>query len=69
MNEPLAHVKYTTHSVHVTRNADTGRIVCFKYNDTRCEFAVFEEIQYYKASDYVLEPLPEGSWGFVEDSD
>ena len=65
--EPLAHIKYNTHTVHVSRNTHSGSIVCFKYNSTRCEFMTFSTHEYLRAGDYVLEPLPDGEWGFHED--
>jgi hypothetical protein len=67
--ESLVHIKYQDHAVHIARNPTTGHIVCFKYNQHRCDLMEFDANEYDAASDYILESLPNQSWGFVEDSE
>jgi hypothetical protein len=65
----IAHINYGQHSVHIAKNTATGTIVCFKYNERRCDFRVFARDQSDQCADYILESIPAFGWGFVEDSD
>jgi hypothetical protein len=47
----------------------TDAVVIFKYNSSRCDFAVFAVTEWDQASDYILTNLPEGSWAFIMDND
>ena len=69
MIDNLVHINYHDHHVHVGRDTSTQCIVLFKYNDSRCDFAVFAVNEWDRASDYLLTALPEGEWGFVSDCD
>jgi len=65
----IVHVNYHDHHVHISRDTVTDSIVVFKYNDSRCDFAVFAVNEWDQASDYLLTNLPEGSWQFVLNDD
>ena len=61
----IVHVNYHDHHVHISRDTETNSIVIFKYNDCRCDFAVFAVTEWDMASEYILTNLPEGEWAFV----
>ena len=63
----LLQLSYQGHHVHVGRDSINDDIILFKYNDTRCDFAVFGSREWEAAAEYVLTPLPEGEWAFVAD--
>ena len=65
--ESLAHLTYSTHKVFLSRELERGHIHCFKYDDNRCDYQVFEPRDWDAGSHYVLEALPKWGWGFVED--
>ena len=65
----LAHINYGQHSVHLAKNTATGSIVCFKYNDRRCDLRVFDRDQSDQCAEYMLQAIPAFGWGFVEDSE
>ena len=65
----LLQINYLAHHVHVSRDTETDRIILFKYNDSRCDFGTFSSKEWDEAADFVLTPLPEGSWGFEADED
>jgi|LauGreDrversion4_2_1035121.scaffolds.fasta_scaffold3763914_1 hypothetical protein len=65
----LAHIRYGEHSVHLAKNTETGTIVCFKYNDRRCDLRVFDRDQSDQCAEYMLQSIPAFGWGFVEDSE
>ena len=69
MIDNIVHINYHDHHVHVGRDTATDAVVIFKYNDSRCDFAVFTHSEWDIASDYLLTCLPEGSWAFVMDND
>jgi len=50
-------LQFPTHHVRITQGLD-GRIHCFKYDQSACDFAVFEESDQESAADYILESLP-----------
>ena len=64
----ILQLTYQNHHVHVGRDTDNNDIILFKYNEHRCDFAVYKEREWDAAAEYVLEPLPEGTWAFVSDS-
>jgi hypothetical protein len=63
----LAHLQYSNHSVHISQSQDHRHIHFFKYNSILCEYQVFDSDDHERAADYLLAPLPRGSWGFSED--
>lgn len=63
----LVQLNYKNHHVHISRDTTNNDIILFKYNDSRCDFAVYTEREWDSAAEYVLSPLPEGSWGFEPD--
>ena len=65
----IVHVNYHDHHVHISRDTVTDAVVIFKYNSSRCDFAVFAVTEWDQASDYILTNLPEGSWAFIMDND
>ena len=65
----IVQINYHDHHVHVSRDTSTQCLVLFKYNDSRCDFAVFNQSEWDIASDYLLTALPEGEWAFVSDRD
>lgn len=69
MIKTIAQVRYKTHSVTVAHNRSTGSIICFKHNEHKCDYAVFDRTQETECADYILEALPTWGWGFVEDSE
>ena len=50
-------LQFPTHTVRITCNED-GRIQCFKYDQSACDMAVFEESDQESAADYILTALP-----------
>lgn len=69
MHNTLAHIQYRDHRVHIAENPTTGHIVCFKYNQGRCDFAEFTRADTELFTQYITEPLPTATWGFIEDLD
>ena len=69
MIQNLVQLNYQGHHVHISRDTSNQDIILFKYNSTRCDFAVYGRSEWDRAAEYVLEPLPEGSWQFEEDSE
>lgn len=67
MIQNLVQLNYKNHHVHISRDTANQDIILFKYNDQRCDFAVYGRGEWDSAAEYVLEPLPEGVWGFEED--
>jgi hypothetical protein len=49
-----AHIVLRTHSVYITET-DLGSILCFKYDDIRCDLESFRDRDL--ASDYIFEPF------------
>lgn len=60
-----AYIKFRTHAVTILKVDDEIR--CFKYNDIRCEYEVFDVDHEELAVEYILEPLAEGAWMVVID--
>lgn len=52
----IALLNFVTHSVHVSRNDDSGELILFKYNKEICDFTVAQNDD--EASDWILAPLP-----------
>lgn len=67
MIKNICQLTYQGHHVHVGRDLTNQDLILFKYNEHRCDFAVFKESEWDRAADYVLDSLPEGEWAFVED--
>lgn len=65
----LAHIQYQEHCVHISENPTTGHIVCFKYNDRRCDFAEFTRSDPESFTQWITTALPTQTWGFIEDSE
>jgi hypothetical protein len=65
----IAHIQYHTHSVSIAMNSTTGHILCFKHDQRKCDFRVFDRGDPDSCADYIMESLPAFGWGFVEDSD
>ena len=65
MMESIAHIKLTTHSVHVAQDSDSGLIHCFKYNQDCCDFEEFQD--QFEASDFIMQPLPQFRYIFKEE--
>ena len=65
----LVQLNYNLHRIHISRDTLNNVIILFKYNDSRCDFAVYKSSEWDSAADYVLSPLPEGSWQFEPDGD
>lgn len=63
----IAQIRFATHNVHIDFNSDQGRINCFKHNDHRCDFAVFDCEQDDEAAEWCILALPQGHWEFQED--
>ena len=69
MIKNLVQLNYKNHHVHISRDTSNRDIILFKYNDCRCDFAVYKSNEWDSAAEYVLEPLPEGHWQFEPDED
>ncbi len=65
----LVQLNYRDHHVHISRDTQNQNIILFKYNHSRCDFAVYKKTEWDSAAEYVLTPLPEGSWQFSADGD
>ena len=63
----LAHIQYRDHNVHITRNEESGHIVCFKYNDVCCDFTQFNPNEHDQCAEYIMDLLPNIVWAFKED--
>lgn len=68
MYRTMNHLQYRTHRVHLGANTDTGLIQCFKYNDRKCEVEIFDPLNLGELAEYMIEPLSDGIWGFIEDT-
>jgi hypothetical protein len=51
------HVRYPTHYVEITHDDITGRVQCFKYNQCRCDFEIFDQEEIDQISDYIMRPF------------
>ncbi|MFM8761184.1 MAG: hypothetical protein ACKOD7_06560 [Polynucleobacter victoriensis] len=49
-------MQFKTHAVKVTHHTATGRVICFKFDNQKCDIECFED--YDQAADYILEPFP-----------
>ena len=49
----LGQIRFQTHAVDIKQDQDTGRIYCFKFTPTRCDFDSFDSGE--AAGDYILE--------------
>ena len=66
----MTHLQYPTHAVHIAQNVETGRIQCFKYNKSACEFEEFENLDIREGdlAEYMIQPISAYKYGFVEDN-
>lgn len=69
MFKPLAHLQYPSHSSLVYTSTRSGRIYCVKYNDRYIQWDHWEEDSMAECQEYMIESLPDGQWGFTEDSE
>ena len=53
----IAQVNLRGYSVHISRDDETDDIILFKYDDSVCDFQVFDREHQLDASDWILEPL------------
>jgi hypothetical protein len=58
MIQNLLQINFNTHSVHISRDLDTDQIICFKYDESACDFQSFESNQEYEVSDWIITPIP-----------
>lgn len=61
----LVQINFNSHRVHVSRDDDTGQIICFKYDGSACDFQSFESDAEYACADWIVEPLPTISYRVV----
>jgi len=59
--DKIAHIRFRTHSVHITQDPSSGLVHCFKYAQTCCDLESFTDIDL--AADYIALPFDE--WRFV----
>lgn len=58
MMRNLVHIELTTHRVHVSQDDETGRVMCFKYDGSACDFESFERDQEYDCADWIMRSIP-----------
>lgn len=51
-------LEFPTHRCHI-QQSESGRIHCFKYDQSACDFAVFESSDQDSAADYIMTALPD----------
>lgn len=56
----IAHIKFPTHSAHIT-HSDECLITVFKYTQNHCEYDQFTD--QFEAADYLFKPLD--SWQYI----
>jgi hypothetical protein len=54
----LVQINFNTHNVHLSRDDDTGRILCFKYDGSICDYQSFAPDEEYEAADWIIQDLP-----------
>lgn len=64
----VAHLQYPTHTSLVYTSDQSDRIYCVKYNDRYILWDHWDQDQVQQCQEYMIEALPEGFWGFTEDS-
>lgn len=69
MFDQLAHLHYPTHNSLVYTNTQSGRIYCVKYNQQYMEWDYWEKDQEDLVKEYMIGPLPDGTWGFSGESE
>jgi len=62
----LGYIQFRTHRVLISRDSASDHILCFKttIDNQRCDLGSFDSEG--AAADYIIEPLPEGTWEFRE---
>lgn len=58
----LAQLRMQDHTVHITRNEETGCIVCFKYWGTLCDYEVFSGDSEDEIIEYIIQPIATERW-------
>ena len=56
MIKNLAQIHYPTHKVHISHDLDHDEIICFKYDESACDFQIFlpgEDMSFW-----MVEPIP-----------
>jgi hypothetical protein len=61
MINTIGHIRYRTHSVHISQDTETLKVHCFKYTLTNCDLESFED--YDLAADYICKPFD--PWRYV----
>lgn len=51
------HVGYPTHHVEITHDDLSGRVHCFKYTNSRCDFEIFDQENIDEISDWIMRPF------------
>ena len=54
MYESSCHIRFKNHAVYIHTYGE-DHIVCFKYDDIRCDIEVFGDID--EVSDYIFQPF------------
>lgn len=67
MIQNLCQLTYKEHHVHISRDLSTGQLLLFKHNEHRCLWESFTRNQWDEAADFVLDPMPLGTWQFEPD--
>ncbi len=49
-------LRFPTHRVHLVHDQDTGKIICFKHDESACDIEIFYD--YDSASDWFMTPIP-----------
>lgn len=51
----MGSIRFTTHTVVVSKDLESDRIYCFKHTDNRCDLASFDHAEL--AADYIIAPF------------
>jgi len=62
--QTLAHYQYPQHAAYVFKHTDSGRIHCVKYNSAHLTWEYFDADQWHHCTEYMIESMPTGIWGF-----
>ena len=67
-HEFVAHLKLPTHAVHIHYDQDAGKVLCFKYRESKgqCDFAVFADTDMDLIADYLQEQFDDFGYEFKE---
>lgn len=53
--QTMGSIRFTTHTVVVSKDMESDRIYCFKHTDNRCDFESFDQVD--SAADYIIAPF------------